>query len=162
MKQFLNNSVLLFIAICLFMGCSSSSNSDQNNDATYEEMIIGKWIVEYQWEGVPKENYSEYIGLPQTDPEGTTDYTDLNESTTLTFRTDGTVVFNEWGEVYTKEYYIEGNNVFFSGWDPEDLWLSQKIYSFTTNNFIARKTCQNNDCDDNWEEVRFYRKLAED
>jgi len=159
MKNYIKILAQSIFILTLLVGCSSDSESEENNEATYEEMIIGKWIVEYQWEGVPKEHYEDYVGLPQTDPDNTEDYTQLIESTTFLFKTDGTVFINEWGDEYTKEYYIEGNDLFLSGFNPQDVWLSRKIYSFTSNYLIARKSCNNNDCDDDWVEVRYYKKI---
>src|SRR5690606_2082221 len=154
---------LIFITIStLFFNCSNNDyNNDDNkaNNSNYSEMIQGKWIVEYQWHGAPKQNYEDYIGLPESDPDNTDDYTILSEETTFLFRADQTVFVHEWGEEYTKEYYFEGNKLYFSGWEPEDTWLYKLVYNMTNDYFIARKSCSNNNCDDDTIFVRYYRRI---
>jgi len=154
-------TLTLFLSLILLISCSSESNNenDDTDNLSFDEMIIGKWIVEYQWSGPPKEYYQDYIGLPETEPENTIPYILLDEVTTFLFRTDGSVFVHEWGEEYTKDYYIEGNDLFLSGFDPEDTWLSWKIYDMTEDYLIARKSCYNNDCDDDDISVRYYRKI---
>ncbi|WP_435136758.1 hypothetical protein [Formosa sp. A9] len=162
------NFMSLCLIVCLiFLSCSSDSGDENTEvkESSYEEMIIGKWVVEYQWEGEPKDNYEEYVNMPQLDPENTSNYTDNYDEndadtyTTFLYRTDGTVYIEEWGESYTKEYYVEGNRIYFSRTGDSGDWKYYKIFDFKKNYLVARKLCKDESCEGETVEVRYYRKI---
>lgn len=92
---------LLIMTILMFASCSND-NTEQNQEKSFSELIIGKWKLTKQEEVIDGVTF-------------TTDYTDENDETTHTYFENGSMIFYEWGETFNLRHEISGDILYHIG-----------------------------------------------
>lgn len=161
MKKF---KILLSIVLLLFISCDSSSDNDVVNEKSYDEIVLGTWQLEFQWQGIAKTNDEDWIKLREL-PDGHTEdggYMQWHngecpdDCTTQTYGDSGFGTIAEWGyPPRSYEYYIQGKTL-YARYSAGESYYRQTIHYMTSNYFIASKYNQD---DYNNYEVRGWRRI---